>query len=67
MTSLQSFVEWLQSEVVKMEISWSHGARADELHQLGVLGTHGSVVERPPVIVEFTDGHYFGHDFDFYH
>jgi hypothetical protein len=50
-----------------MEISWSHGARADELHQLGVLGTHGSVVERPPVIVEFTDGHYFGHDFDFYH
>eukprot|EP00267_Zea_mays_P041848 XP_020393779.1 uncharacterized protein LOC103628713 [Zea mays] len=64
---LHSSVDWLRSEVSKMEIQWSRGARADGFHMPGVLGAHGSAPGRSSVAGDVADGPRFGHRNDSHH
>jgi hypothetical protein len=64
---LHSSMDWLRSEVSKMEIQWSRGARANDFHMSGVLGAHGSTPGRSSVAGDVVDISRFGHRNDAHH
>jgi hypothetical protein len=64
---LHSTMDWLRSEMSKMDIQWSCGARADDFHMSGVAGAHGSAPRRSFITGDVVDCSRFGHRNDSHH